>query len=154
MKNEIENTQVEIRYDPFNAGIAYAYVRGQWVQCISEYYTQFQGRSEKEIQLATAKLNQNQRNHAHHNQIRAKQLGQFLASVEGAEVLLQQRLQDEQVQDVFRVIEGGLPNLTNDGHQEKQPVIEPNLNKISSPTENKSTNNEVKPSKLTIFKTY
>jgi hypothetical protein len=142
---EVENTPVEIRYEPFNAGIAYAYVRGQWVQCISEYYTQFQGRSEKEIQLATAKLNQNQRNHAHNSKIRAKQLGQFLASVEAEEVLLQQRLQDEQLQEVFRVIDGGLPKFTANDNSE---VIAPNTSPITHESE------EIKPGQLRIFKSY
>jgi putative transposase len=50
---EVEQTQVPVRYDPFNIGIAYAYVRGQWVQWISQYYSAFQGHSEKELALAT-----------------------------------------------------------------------------------------------------
>jgi putative transposase len=108
---EIEKTSVDIRYDPFNAGIAYAYVRGEWVECISEYFPLFRGRSEKEIQLATAQLKKHKQNHAANYKIRAKQLGQFLESLELEEVLLEQRLRDEQVQEVFRVIDGGLPNL-------------------------------------------
>lgn len=156
---EIENTLVDIRYEPFNAGIAYAYIRGQWVQCISEYYTQFQGRSEKEIQLATAKLNQTKRNHVKNYKIRAKQLGQFLSSAEGEEVLLQQRLQDEQVQEVFRVIDGGLPNLTP-YRQLPDKVIDISATEIPQDTEEIiipeeiEEKIEVKPSKLRIFKTY
>ena len=46
---EVEQTRVPVRYDPLNIGIAYAYVRGQWVQCISQYYSAFQGHSEKEF---------------------------------------------------------------------------------------------------------
>ncbi len=42
---EIEKTYVPIRYDPFDAGIAYAYVRGYWVKCTSQYFADFQGRS-------------------------------------------------------------------------------------------------------------
>ncbi len=60
---EIENTSVDVRYDPFNAGIAYAYVRGQWVECISEYYSLFRGRSEKEVQIATTQLKKQKQNH-------------------------------------------------------------------------------------------
>jgi transposase InsO family protein len=36
----VEETQVPIRYDPFNLGIAFAYVQGRWVQMYSEYYLQ------------------------------------------------------------------------------------------------------------------
>lgn len=35
--SSIEKTQVSVRYDPTDAGVAYAYVRGQWVRCISQY---------------------------------------------------------------------------------------------------------------------
>ena len=27
-----------VRYDPFDMGTAYAYVKGQWIRCISQYY--------------------------------------------------------------------------------------------------------------------
>ena len=43
-----------VRYDPFDAGAAYAYVERQWVRCCSEYHTVFQGRSQKEILLEAA----------------------------------------------------------------------------------------------------
>ncbi|MDZ8261940.1 hypothetical protein, partial [Nostoc sp. ChiQUE01b] len=35
--------------DPFDMGTAYAYVKGRWIRCISEYYKYFQNRSEKEV---------------------------------------------------------------------------------------------------------
>ncbi len=41
----VEGTRVAVRYDPFDAGAAYAYVERQWVRCCSEYHTVFQGRS-------------------------------------------------------------------------------------------------------------
>ena len=34
---EVEQSQVPVRYDPYDAGTAYAYVRNRWVQCISEH---------------------------------------------------------------------------------------------------------------------
>jgi transposase InsO family protein len=108
----IEKTRVDVRYDPFNAGVAYAYVQGQWVECISEHYALFQGRSEKEIQLASAELQKRQQNHAKQFKLRAKQLGAFLSCTEAEEALLAQRLRDAQAQEVFRVLEGGLPNLS------------------------------------------
>ncbi len=43
---QIENTRVQVRYDPFDAGTAYAFVGGQWVKCISQYYADFQGRQD------------------------------------------------------------------------------------------------------------
>jgi hypothetical protein len=48
LRPEIEGTNVPIRYDPFDLGTAYAYVKDHWVRCISEYYKSFHERSERE----------------------------------------------------------------------------------------------------------
>lgn len=101
----LHHQQVDVRYDPFDAGVAYAYVRGQWVECISEYYSVFQGRTEKEILLASAELVKRSRNHGKRFKIRAKQLAEFLSSAEAEEVLLSQRLRDGQSTEIFRLIE-------------------------------------------------
>ncbi|MEA5603257.1 TnsA endonuclease N-terminal domain-containing protein [Nostoc sp. UHCC 0252] len=104
---QIENTSVQVRYDPFDIGIAYAFVRGLWVQCISQYYAEFQGRSEKELKLASAELRKRSSNHARQSRVSAKNLAEFLASVEAQEALLEQRSYDAEAKEVFRVIEGG-----------------------------------------------
>ncbi|MFB2893294.1 Mu transposase C-terminal domain-containing protein [Aerosakkonemataceae cyanobacterium BLCC-F50] len=104
---QIENTSVQVRYDPFDIGTAYAFVRGQWVQCISQYYAEFQGRSEKELKLASAELRKRQQNHTKQSKVSAKNLAEFLASIEAQEALLEQRSYDAEAQEVFRVIEGG-----------------------------------------------
>src|SRR5260370_1386043 len=36
--------QVEVRYEPFNMGIAYAFVDGQWLTCTADAFLQVQGR--------------------------------------------------------------------------------------------------------------
>jgi putative transposase len=101
----IHKTYVAIRYDPFDIGIAYAYVRGQWIECISEYYAAFKGRSEKEIWLATTELQKRKTNHHQEFKVRAKKLAEFLSSAEAEEVLLAQRLRDNQGKEVFKLIE-------------------------------------------------
>lgn len=116
---QIENTSVQVRYDPFNIGVAYAFVRGQWVQCISQYYAEFQGRSEKELKLASTELHQRQQNHAKQSKVSAKNLAEFLASVEAQETLLEQRSYDAEAKEVFRVIEGGKAT----SNRNKQPNI-------------------------------
>ncbi len=112
---EIESTAVQVRYDPFNAGIAYAFVQSQWLQCISQYYAQFQGRSEKELKLASIELRKRQQNYTKQSKISAKNLAEFLASVEAQEVLLEQRSYDAEAMEVFRVIEGGKPSFSRNG---------------------------------------
>ncbi|EAZ88911.1 TnsA endonuclease N-terminal domain-containing protein [Crocosphaera chwakensis] len=150
---EIEKTSVDIRYDPFNAGIAYAYVQGQWVECISEYYPRFKGRSEKELILATTQLRKQKQNHQKTYKIRAKQLGEFLTSVETEESLLEQKLRDDQTNEVFKVIEGGLSHLrlvesskTNNSEIVAQEVHEPQSD--VSQTEQQISK------KLKVFKSY
>jgi transposase InsO family protein len=148
----IEKTRVEVRYEPSNAGIAYAYVRGQWVECISEYYALFRGRSEKEIQLATAELNKRKQNHGKDYKLRAKQLGEFLSSSEAEEVLLEQRLRDAQVREVFKVIEGGLPNRTPYGQSQEIDKVDHQSDRDSS-TQSESSE-PINPNKRKLFKSY
>lgn len=152
---EIENTWVDIRYDPFNAGIAYAYIRGQWLECISEYYPLFKGRSEKEICLATAEMKRRNLNHHSNYKIRAKQLGNFLAKVEAEEVLLEQRLRDEQVNEVFRLIDGGTPNVIPiDSPKITDEVSIESRSKPISLIEEHPPSDMTKPTKFKKFKQY
>ncbi len=100
----IEKTQVNVRYDPTDAGIAYAYVRGQWVRCISQYYSIFHGRSEREIQLATQELRQQHKKHGQKFTITAKALADFLSRTQTTESVLLQRLKDTEAQDILSTI--------------------------------------------------
>lgn len=89
---EIEKTQVPARYDPYDAGTAYAYVKGQWVCCISQHYSSFHGRSEREIMIASEELRKQHKNHSKQFTVTAKALAEFLAGAEAQEVVLLQRL--------------------------------------------------------------
>jgi transposase InsO family protein len=91
---QIQGGVVAVRYDPFDVGIAYAFVHGQWVQCQSEYYTVLKGHSEREMMLATEELHQRYHNHSADFDVTARQLAEFLQSVEAQETLLTQRLSD------------------------------------------------------------
>ncbi|MBD2527998.1 DDE-type integrase/transposase/recombinase, partial [Nostoc sp. FACHB-133] len=103
---EIEFTSVDVRYDPWDAGIAYALVQGQWVECISKYYQYFKGRSEKEIQLVSAELLVRKRLQGHNFINSDRELVQFLNSVElTEEKLLLQRLKNAENKNVLQLIE-------------------------------------------------
>ena len=101
---EIERTSVEVRYDPFDAGIAYAFVRGTWVKCHSEYYSILRNRSEREIKIATEELRGRRRLHSQQFNVTAKKLADFLESVEAEEQLLAQRLRDRETQHAIEQI--------------------------------------------------
>jgi len=107
----VERTEVPVRYDPFDAGLAYAFVKGRWVRCLSEYSATFAGRSEREIQLASVELRRRRQRHGQQLRLTARTLAAFLASVEAEEVLLVQRLRDAAARDVGRI---GAPAETTD----------------------------------------
>lgn len=44
---DVEKQHVPVRYDPFDAGTAYAYVNKEWTECHSEYFAIFRGRSKR-----------------------------------------------------------------------------------------------------------
>jgi hypothetical protein len=93
---EAEGKPVAVRYEPFDAGTAYAFVCSQWVECHSELYTTFRGRSEKEVMLASRELLKEKQNHSRQFSVNARRLAEFLQSVEAEEALLTQRLRDRE----------------------------------------------------------
>lgn len=107
----VEGTCVAVRYDPFDAGVAYAYVERQWVPCYSEYHAILQGRSEKEIALASQELRRRNQTGSQEKTVTAKRLGDFLQSVESEEILLEQRMRDREAQPVRRTLLGTAPAI-------------------------------------------
>jgi putative transposase len=101
---EVENTQVPLRFDPFDAGTAFAFVQGRWVRCVSEHYALLMGHSQRELMLATAELRRRHQRHAQQLAVTARKLADFLVSVEAEEVLLEQRLRDAEARDVWAQI--------------------------------------------------
>ena len=113
-----------MRYDPFDVGTAYAFVDGQWVECISECYTVLHGRSEREVHLASEELRKRHGNHSSQFDITARKLAEFLESVEVDEAILIQRLSDLEA----RSLQGQpRPSAKVIGHavdQQRQPLLE------------------------------
>ena len=103
----VEGTQVPVRYDPFDAGMAYAFVRGQWHMCISEHYTRFQGRTMSEIRLASAEVRQRLTRHNGGATVRAtaRQIADHLAAMESTEATLV-RLRAAETRRIATVISG------------------------------------------------
>jgi hypothetical protein len=91
---DVEKQHVPVRYDPFDAGTAYAYVNKEWTECHSEYFAVFRGRSEKEMMLATQEMRKLNRHEPREFTVTSRKLAEFLESVQGEELLLEQRLND------------------------------------------------------------
>ncbi len=133
----VEGSQVPVRYDPFDMGIAYAYVNGQWVRCISEHYASLQGRSEKEVRYASLELRRQKQQYAKHVSLRAKEIAVYLESTEAQETLQLQRLHDLAVSDIYKA----LPHDDGSSHRIAPPptctplVSAHQLENIDSPKE-------------------
>jgi putative transposase len=82
---QVERTQVEVRYDPFDAGTAHAFVLGRWVQCFSEYFSELHGRSEREIRAASLEIRARAAGHGRSAPVTARRLAEFLQSIETKE---------------------------------------------------------------------
>jgi len=91
---ELEKQNIQVRYDPFDAGTAFAFVDGQWTECHSEHYVVFHGRSEREVMLASQELRRSRQHHSQEFKVTATKLAEFLESVEAEEKLLDQRMTD------------------------------------------------------------
>jgi putative transposase len=104
---EYAGKQVPVRYDPFNIGVAYAYIRNTWIYMNSEYYSVFVDRTEKEIQQALEEMKRRMRLRGQEVFVSAAKLAEFLRSTESEEHLLLQQLRDSEVRSTFTVLDGG-----------------------------------------------
>ncbi|MBI4496624.1 MAG: DDE-type integrase/transposase/recombinase [Chloroflexi bacterium] len=107
---EVHGARVPVRFDPLDAGQAYIFVKGRWVRGISEHRACFAGRSEREIQLATAELRRRHQRHGQQFTVTARKLADFLASLEAEEALLEQRLRDAEAKEVIRNVADDQPS--------------------------------------------
>lgn len=113
---KVENQVVPVKYDPYNMGIAYAYVNKQWIELESEKFCEFNNRTEKEIQLAYDELKARNKKMGIKTDITIKMLVDFLKSIEAEEVLLKQQLKDQAMRNLI-VINGGI-NIDKKNYEE------------------------------------
>ncbi len=104
----VENTQVKVRYDPFDVSIGYAYIDGKWRKCDCPY-TEFAGCSERELHLLTEELRK--RNHItsgrEQTEMTQKQLATFRRENTDIETILRQQRHDRETRAALVVLEGG-----------------------------------------------
>jgi len=90
----VQGTQVEARYDPFNAGIAYVYIGKQWHECRSEFYALFANFTERAVWLATESLRLQDLTTGQHLGINAERLALFMLDQEKDEEVARQHRND------------------------------------------------------------
>ncbi|PFY42964.1 transposase [Bacillus toyonensis] len=84
----LENQSVPVRYDPFDIGMAYAYVNKKWITCTSEYYHVLKGKTERELKLAMEEIKKRKQNHAKGYTVTAKKIAEFINGIEEKEKLM------------------------------------------------------------------
>ncbi|MDQ0186943.1 DDE-type integrase/transposase/recombinase [Cytobacillus kochii] len=102
---QVENTKVKVRYDPFNVGIAYAYVNKVWIKCISEYYPLFKNITEKELKFLTTEIKKIKQTHSQNVTISAQRLAKFIDEIEGNEQYELLRAKSEETKNVINIFE-------------------------------------------------
>lgn len=118
---QLRDTRVDVKYDPFDITVAYAYVNDEWIGCHSEYSQELQGCSEREFMLAATELKKlNQIQPEQFDTITGRKLAQFFLKVRQEEFVLTpswkqakqlvqvQRLRDAELKQVHAQIEGEL----------------------------------------------
>lgn len=109
---EVERTSVDVKCDPFDAGVAYAFVQRRWHQCISDHYQYLQGRTEKEIMLISEDLRRRKSGYSKRILISDTELVAHLNSAFALEgELLIQHLQARENKIVLDLIEN--KNISN-----------------------------------------
>ncbi|MCU5184258.1 DDE-type integrase/transposase/recombinase [Bacillus cereus] len=98
----IENSTIPVRFDPYDLGMAYAFVNGKWVECISQYYSILKGRTEKELKIIAPEIRKQYKNHSRTLNINAKLIAGYIEMAEKSEKLLIQQIKDKE-QKVMRV---------------------------------------------------
>lgn len=128
-----ERKEVPVRYDHEDIGVAFARIGGQWLRCISCHYDALKGKSEKQLKLAVATLRQRRSLIERNRTTTARQIARFFESVEGEEVLREQRLKDMARQRIVQA-----PESTNQAaeaasaDQELTAMVNPPQNHAST----------------------
>ncbi|GHO96287.1 transposase [Reticulibacter mediterranei] len=107
---DVENTEVLLRYDPFDISRAFAFVKGQWIQCLAAHYSILRNHSERELKMVSAELRKRRSVHAQHFTLTMKQIAEFLTSVEAEEKFGIQRLYDAESREILQVIDASYVN--------------------------------------------
>ncbi|BAY33694.1 integrase, catalytic region [Nostoc carneum NIES-2107] len=153
----IRNEKVEVRYDPFNITVAYAYVKDEWVECRSRDLQELQDHSERELMIAARELKKlNQLQNKQSSDITGKKLAEFFTRIQMEEVALTppwreakkavqtQYLKDTELKQVHAQIQGELIEVDTNNLLSVKAAIPINADNFTVPeTKSFATKNEV-----------
>lgn len=82
---KLENSIVEVKYDPFNMGIVYAYVQNKWIKCLSEQYKYLEGKTERQVQLIAEEIREKNKRQYRYDTVTGGMLANYILEVEDKE---------------------------------------------------------------------
>ncbi len=92
---QVARSVVPVRYEPFDMSVVYAFVEGQWLECVADDFAQVHGRSEREWHLILEEWRQQQRQHGQKRvRVTGALLAPFLEALAAEEQVLLQRQRD------------------------------------------------------------
>lgn len=98
----VMNTNVSIRFDPWDISYIKAYVKGKWVTCYSSHKSQLGDRTAKEIYLLTQELRAQNTNKGRKFNLTSKKIATALIELEQKQSLIaKQRDKDREMKSVF-----------------------------------------------------
>ncbi|AZJ23132.1 transposase [Bacillus wiedmannii bv. thuringiensis] len=128
---KVENTNVAVRYDPYDISIAYAYVNNKWIRCISEYYSIFRNRTERELKHITAELKKRFKNHNKSFNISAKMIAEFINKSEKSERAFEQAIKDREMQSIVSKEKGDRLIIENQQEAEEAFTSQEKINVLN-----------------------
>jgi putative transposase len=142
----LQGKKVKVRYDPFDAGHIFVAATNDWIECFSEYYSDFKNRSEKEILIASEELRERKSQTNKKFNVTAAKLAAFLKSVDSQEALLKQRDQDREQRTILSLVNTGETTSKPDGvvsssagSAHLQPVATVAQGKVAAPSQQLAT---------------
>jgi len=156
---QVARSAIPIRYEPFDMSVVYAFVEGQWLECVADDFAQVHGRSEREWQLILEEWRQQQRQHGQQRvRVNGALLAQFLADMAAEEQVLLQRQRDLEGQAIRAAICGTPVAPTPPRVQDEEepldlatiPQYEAYRSCPACPTRHAPNSRRLKPSKSSI----
>jgi putative transposase len=98
---------VPVRFEPYDMGVVYAFIEGQWLECVADEYAQVHRRSEREWSLILDEWREHQRQHGKARvTVNGPLLAKFLEEMIAEEELLIQQQRDLEAQSIREAILG------------------------------------------------
>lgn len=125
---DIAGTNVPVKIDPGDCGVAFARVRGEWVTCVlDDGDADLSGRSWKQIDLAVKEIRGQRRAGARARPVNARILGRFLRQTDLQGMLARQIERDAEARPISLSrplsVESPQPFLTKSGTSDSPPDV-------------------------------